>query len=457
MASTARPRSTRSVQRGTGVTAHLGPCPPVRSPSSPRSPRRGRETCRSTRLPGRSAPPAQTPQRMRGRSSRRRTTRTRSHAALDAKPHRCATQCAPDLHPHSSQPPCRSNSAISSSPWAVAALMCAASSVISSANRSRSFIPLPTNAVRTYVRTTHGWSPRRLRKRLEFCPAGPVRSVRHWLPRAATSSHLAARSEGQIRSGQVSAVTERATREAAAYDEDHVWEKSHSWHVRVKHVLEGANTRRADRLFDELLTTKAAGGRVLDVGCGPGRTTRYAIDAGATYALGIEISRTALEAASKLAQPGRLEFRHADVQQPLDGRFDLIFGRSVLHHIDFRGALPRWYHDNLLSGGRLLFMEPASHPMTLAFHLLVPSAHTPDEFTLLPRDIAWIRRQFPQVSVFPVNLFSFPAGVMSSLLMASPDNALMRIADRIDRPLQTRRRLSAFGRQVIIAIEKPTA
>jgi SAM-dependent methyltransferase len=247
---------------------------------------------------------------------------------------------------------------------------------------------------------------------------------------------------------------ERARRERAAYDEGDVYRRSHEWHRRASHVFEGPNTRRGEELWVALIREAVGdGGRVLDVGCGDGSTARLALDSGATNVLGIEISERQLTGARMAEVPGRLEFRVADAQEPIDGGpFDLVIGRSILHHLDFREFLPRVAARNLSRDGRMLWMEPLAHPLALAFHKLVRTAHTPDEFPLLPRDLRWIRTWFPGTRIVPINFVSFPAGVLSTRVFSSPENGLLRAADAIDRFLACRPALVPFARQGIIAI-----
>jgi hypothetical protein len=96
-------------------------------------------------------------------------------------------------------------------------------------------------------------------------------------------------------------------------------------------------------------------------------------------------------------------------------------------------VLERLYADNLEPGGVMVFMEPLGSSLLIRlFHALVPSAQTPDEKPFDRGDLRWMRRTFPRLEVLPVNYLSFPLGLLSSLLFARADNALLRAADRAD-------------------------
>jgi SAM-dependent methyltransferase len=250
----------------------------------------------------------------------------------------------------------------------------------------------------------------------------------------------------------------RSERERIAYEEDRVFEEHHRWHERVSHVLDGPNTQRGERRWEALLREAARGGRVLDIGCGRGASSRQALDYGAGYVLGVDVADSELDEARALEIPDRLEFRRHDLFQPLDGTFDLIFGRSILHHIDYRAVVRRLYDDNLAPGGTAVFMEPlGANLLTRAFHRFVHSAHTPDERPLMPDELAWFAAEFPGSELVPVNYLSYPAGIASSLVLRRPDNALMRLADRIDQRLERRPRMAQRFRQGIIVLRKPAS
>jgi SAM-dependent methyltransferase len=192
----------------------------------------------------------------------------------------------------------------------------------------------------------------------------------------------------------------------------------------------------------------------MDVGCGTGALAAELHDLGARSVYAFDVSLREVEQAR--AHYGSLEgvaFHVHGVDDPIQGSFDLIVGRSILHHVNFRSAVRNLFSRNLAPGGRMLFMEPMSHPLGLLFHLLVRSAHTADERPLTPEDVRWMRMEF-DAHIRPVNFVSFPAGAISSLILPSADNALMRAADSIDQALERRPRLAAWGRQGIIVIDR---
>lgn len=248
----------------------------------------------------------------------------------------------------------------------------------------------------------------------------------------------------------------RAERERAAYDEQGVFEASHGWHVRFRHVFECPNTRRNERLFEERLRAGVAGARVLDIGCGDGDSSERLLDLGAAYVRGIDIAQTFIARAKARERTGRLEFACRDVGQPLDGRFDVIFGRSILHHLDWREVLERLHAANLNPAGRMLFMEPLGENLLIRlFHGLARRAHTRDERPFDRADLRWLRRRFPRLEVLPINYLSFPAGLVSSFLFRRADNPMLRLCDRVDDWLARRVALLVPRfRQAILVIGK---
>lgn len=234
-------------------------------------------------------------------------------------------------------------------------------------------------------------------------------------------------------------------------------EKNLRWKARVPHVMVGPNSRHAESRVRSLLRRRVAGGRVLEIGCGRGELTAALHAMGASTIYGFDVSSRQIdEARARCDGLEGVTFGVHGAEAPIAERFDVIVGQAILHHIDFRTTLVRLFEENLLPGGRMLFIEPMSHPLTLAFYQLVRSAHTPDEWPITPADIVWLKGRFA-AQVIPINLLSFPLGVVSSLVLRSEDNGLMRFADRVDRRLERRSRLLGRGREGIIVIDRPAA
>lgn len=249
----------------------------------------------------------------------------------------------------------------------------------------------------------------------------------------------------------------RVERERAAYDAGDVWAHSNRWHRRFPHVFSCPNTKRHERLLEDLLRSATKGKRVLELGCGDGENAARLLSFGAEYVCGVDVSNAFLARARARTQPGRLEFVNRDASQPIEGEFDAIVGRSILHHVDYRPMLRHLFTSTLRTNGTMVFMEPlGSNPLIRTYALLVPRAHTPDERSLRLDDLRWFEREFRDFELHPFNFASLPAGIVSSFLFARPDNVLLRATDAADRWLAGRwRRLDAWFRHAVLVIRKP--
>ena len=97
---------------------------------------------------------------------------------------------------------------------------------------------------------------------------------------------------------------------------------------------------------------------ILDLGCGPGRTTRLLADVFGASVTGLDSSEALLWEARRLG-PKRVQFRHYDVARGRlpDPRQDLVFCRLLLSHLpDPAKRVADWCR-TLRSGGCLLVEE----------------------------------------------------------------------------------------------------
>jgi SAM-dependent methyltransferase len=225
----------------------------------------------------------------------------------------------------------------------------------------------------------------------------------------------------------------RAQREKHASDETHVYRYWHRLRERFSHIFESPNSQRAYHFLNDLLKQEVSGRRILEIGCGGGAFAERLSSFGATYVYAIDISEIRIEQAKAREVPGKLEYAIADASQALPGRFDVIVGQAVLHHLDYQKVLQQLVGDNLQRPGLLIFLEPLGENWFMRlFRRFSRKAHTPDEHPFDRHDLAWLRRTFPGFLLMPFNFVSLPLGALSSLLFKRPDTHLMQIADGID-------------------------
>ena len=247
----------------------------------------------------------------------------------------------------------------------------------------------------------------------------------------------------------------RAQREQKAYDEDGVWIKSHTWHTRFRHVFESPNTTRYDRLFWDTVKQQAYNKRVLEIGCADGSVAQEVYRFNPAYLKGIDISQEAIRAAKQKEIPGRMEFSHGDVGEGIETKFDLIFGRSILHHLEYRSVLKSLYSKNLNDGGKMVFMEPFGSNPLIKLYSIFSNAHTPDERSFVREDVNWLRSYFTTIDIYPINLLSLPLGMLSTYVFRSADNGMLRLADKVDAWVGEKSKASApMFRHALIVIKK---
>lgn len=211
-------------------------------------------------------------------------------------------------------------------------------------------------------------------------------------------------------------------------------------------------------LFSEV--GPVAGRRVLDYGCGTGSTTAALLALGA-HVTGLDISFSRLQQAqrhSELQAQGEAAFVQGAAEQLPFGSdtFDAVLGKQVLHHLDWKIAIPEIARV-LRPGGRAVFLEPLIHnPLLEGYRRLTPHLRSPTERALSMRDIAWMgshfrryrHQEFIFLSVLPVLLGAI-AGE------PRPFEGWQRRLQAVDRWL--RDRWPALGRyfwETVITFEK---
>lgn len=251
--------------------------------------------------------------------------------------------------------------------------------------------------------------------------------------------------------------TTRAERERTAFAEDSdLYKARRRISGLYSYVRRSPNSVRHYQRWYSLIESTCRGAHALEIGCGQGgdclRMTRW----GAAEVHGIEVAVDELAVARTYEGPHLRFFEH-DLHEPWPHAYDLIIGRSVLHHLDYRRVLPRLYRENLRPGGRMLFMEPLGDGLLMRLYWRFGTRfHTSDEAPLRQRDVDWFRREFVDFTLQPINYVSLPVSVMTWLIGMQPDNVLTRAADRLDMRLASRAPgIHTSHRSALLEIRKP--
>ncbi len=131
---------------------------------------------------------------------------------------------------------------------------------------------------------------------------------------------------------------------------------------RSKYGLEGAGEwHELQKLLPDF-----SGKRVLDLGCGYGWHCRYAVDQGATYGLGIDLSKKMLAKAREMTNSSKIVYQERDLQEleTLTEQFDVVISSLAIHYVADFSKLVAHVNRLLVPGGQFVFS--VEHPVFTA-------------------------------------------------------------------------------------------
>lgn len=124
----------------------------------------------------------------------------------------------------------------------------------------------------------------------------------------------------------------------------------------------GATPIRARRRGDWFVSQIGSGTRVLEIGCGTGETAAYIASQIKAEVVAIDLSPAFVVEARKRHSAPNLRFEEFDLLagiEPPFGRFDLVYGNGILHHlVKLLPAVLQSLHRLINADGRLAFIEP---------------------------------------------------------------------------------------------------
>ncbi len=220
-------------------------------------------------------------------------------------------------------------------------------------------------------------------------------------------------------------------REAAAHDDEALERKG------VAVYYESLSLKRATRDYEQTILAMPQGARLLEIGCGEGQSLVKYTSAG-LEAVGVDISaRLIARAKENLVAAGldagaALQMNVELLDFP-ENSFDMICGRSILHHLTDLSGVGRRIGRALRPGGSCVFLEPLGHNPGLAmYRRLTPGTRTADEHPLRRKDLGAFLSHFGRSRIRSYLLCGLLA---SAAYFATSNRKLFRLLDRLAYPL----------------------
>jgi SAM-dependent methyltransferase len=251
---------------------------------------------------------------------------------------------------------------------------------------------------------------------------------------------------------------ERISREKDAYDHGTVHAESTRLTGLFHHVFNCPNTMRAERYLDRKVEEYSRGHNILDFGCYDGWMVPRLAAMQPASITGIDLSESGIsDAIKKYGDLAKFHCGDAHATPFPNDSFDLVVGRSILHHLNFELGLKEVSRITR-PGGHVVFTEPLyDNPASRLYRYLTPKARTHDEKPLSQSQIRFADAFFGgKCEHFFINLVSTPLAMMTSLLPVRPDNLLLRAADTIDVKI-ARTPMKYWMRQAVLIWQKSPA
>ncbi|MFP4288385.1 MAG: class I SAM-dependent methyltransferase [Bacteroidales bacterium] len=187
-----------------------------------------------------------------------------------------------------------------------------------------------------------------------------------------------------------------------------------------------------------LLQKHASGKRVLEYGCGPGHNAFF-LAQHARELFAIDISDFAIETAAQKANElgfknARFIEMNAEELEFEDNSFDLVFGNSIIHHLDLEKSFAE-IKRVLKPGGKAIFYEPLGHNMLINhYRKATPQMRTEDEHPLLMKDITLAKQHFKNLNINFYHLSTLAAVPLRNTFLFDP---LLRFFNATDQLIFT--------------------
>ncbi len=253
---------------------------------------------------------------------------------------------------------------------------------------------------------------------------------------------------------KVNRMADRPLRERAAYEAGTVLAESTKLHRRFSHVFLSPNTQYGEEYFEKWIERRAKDGIVLDYGCHAGGLCPMLVAYRPRRIIGIDIFEQGIaEAKKRFGHFAEYYLMDAHKTTFRDNFFDIVLGRAILHHLEYKLAIKE-IRRILKPGGYALFIEPLEgNPVAKFIRWLTPAARTVDERPLSRHQIKFADNIFGESAHHYFGLASASLGILSSLVSNNPANWMMKLCHGFDM-LACRTPLKYYMRSAVLVWRK---
>ena len=106
------------------------------------------------------------------------------------------------------------------------------------------------------------------------------------------------------------------------------------------------------------------GKRVLDLGCGTGNNCIKAVRLGASYVVGLDISKNIIDLAKKINKDEKIKYENISMENIslINEKFDVVISSLAFHYIEDYDKLIKDIYKLLNENGQLIFSQ--EHPLS---------------------------------------------------------------------------------------------
>lgn len=106
------------------------------------------------------------------------------------------------------------------------------------------------------------------------------------------------------------------------------------------------------------------GKRVLDLGCGSGNNCVKAVELGASYVVGIDVSKNMIDLAREINKNEKINYENIAMESisSLNQKFDVVISSLAFHYVEDYDKLLRDIYELLNENGQLIFSQ--EHPLS---------------------------------------------------------------------------------------------